>query len=269
VKFKSCPVTIKAAGEQDGTEDGVFEALVATYDVDSIGDRIVPGAFADTLAEWKASGDPIPVYWSHRMDDPDYNIGFVEDAEERAEGLWVKGRLDLDASKAAQVYRLMKGRRVTQFSFAYDVIDGSPAKSEGADEFELRKLKVYEVGPTPIGMNQATELLGVKHAITEATDALGGLAEKMSGRLAAVKAGRTLSAKNEGRLRDAATLITEVLGSLPSEGDDEKATPAPPANVEELQVAPAVKTDEPARHGTASLRQRLDLELMQLEADAL
>ncbi len=163
MKVKSFPGRVKAAGEEDGADEGVFEAIVSAFgNVDSYGDRVVKGAFADTLAEWKASGDPIPVLWSHLSHDPDYHIGEVLDAAETDEGLWVKARLDLDEPKSRKIYRLLKGRRVKQFSFAYDVIDGSFVKSDGEDVYELRKLKLYEVGPTLIGVNQATQLLAVK-----------------------------------------------------------------------------------------------------------
>ncbi|WP_158884023.1 HK97 family phage prohead protease [Amycolatopsis anabasis] len=172
MKVKTCPVRIKAAGEQDGTDDGVFEAIVAAYNVDSVGDKIRPGAFADTLAEWQESGNPIPVLWSHMSHDPDYHIGYVEEAEEREEGLWVRARIDLDEPKARKVYRLLKGKRVRQFSFAYDIQEGGwvDAKSEDDDAagegyYELRKLRLYEVGPTLIGANSDTELLSVKSAI--------------------------------------------------------------------------------------------------------
>ena len=160
------PVTIKAAGTQDGTEDGVFEAIVAAYNVDSTGDKIVPGAFQDTLKTWADAGDPIPVLWSHMASDPEAHIGVVEDAEERlGEGLWVRARLDIDEPKALKVYKLLKGRRVTQFSFAYDIEDGQYVEtSDGEAYYELRRLKLYEVGPTLIGANQATNLLDVKHA---------------------------------------------------------------------------------------------------------
>lgn len=165
---KSAPARVKAAGEVDGLGDGEFEAIVSVFgNVDWYGDRVMPGAFKDTLAEWKERGDPIPVVWSHRYDDPDYHVGIVTDAEERDEGLWVRGRLDLDddAAKARQVYRLLKGRRVTQFSFSYDIDDADWAKEpsdDGGDVYELRKLKLHEVGPTLIGANPDTELLGVK-----------------------------------------------------------------------------------------------------------
>ena len=90
MRIKTCPVRIKAAGAHEGTPDGEFTALVAMFgNIDSDGDKIVKGAFADTLKSWAESGDPIPVYWSHRRDDPDMNIGHVLEAKETDDGLWI------------------------------------------------------------------------------------------------------------------------------------------------------------------------------------
>ena len=235
--MKSCPARVKAAGPDDGLADGQFRALVSVFgNKDSYGDVIVPGAFAETLAEWAASGDPIPVYYSHRMDDPDFNIGHVLEAQETDEGLEVLAQLDIDdpvpGSKAPQVHRLLKGRRITQFSFAYDVLEGGWAKRQdeaGKDDeyYELRKLKLYEVGPTPIGANQETELLAVKSAAE-------GLARE-------VKAGRVLSAKNESALREARDAIDSVLSSLGDE--DGKAAPAAdPHDQEKASGEPEAKS---------------------------
>lgn len=257
--FKSCPAQIKAAGEQDGLAAGEFEAIVSVFgNRDSYGDVVVPGAFTDTLAEWKSSGDPIPVYYSHRMDDPDFNIGEVVDAKEVAEGLWVKGRIDLEdplpGSKAPQVHRLMKGRRLTQFSFAYDIDEAGWVTKDDEEFFELRKLKLHEVGPTPIGANDQTELLGIKAAGAAARH----LAEQ-------VKAGRVLSAKNETSLRDslsqledAATGIKNVLAVIDDEAnDDEKAKDSRPANDEGRKA----KSEEPSGPSPADLSALLSIEL--------
>jgi HK97 family phage prohead protease len=244
---KSCGVKVKAVGAEDGVDDGVFEAIVSVFgNVDSYGDRVMKGAFADTLAEWKSSDAPIPVYWSHRMDDPDYNIGHVLEAKETDEGLWVKAQIDLESPKAAQVFRLLKGRRVTQFSFAYDVEAYRIVK--GADDdtsvWELDKLKLYEVGPTPIGANQETELLSVKAA--------GHHASHLA---AEVKAGRVISAKNEGELRTAYDSIGKVLSALEPE-DEGKASGNEPVKVDE----PArVKAEEPMRAPSALTRLQLEL----------
>ena len=277
MRIKSCPVRIKAAGEHEGTDEGTFEAIVAAYNLDSVGDKITPGAFAETLATWKAGGNPIPVLWSHMSHDPDYHIGEVLEAEERPEGLWVKARLDLDeGSKAAQVYKLLKGRRVTQFSFAYDVEEGAWVdQKDGEGYYELRKLKLYEVGPTLIGANQATELLDVKSsdgatmriAVEGASASQADeLRQALTGAMAA-KAGRTLSAKNEERVKDIARLAKELLDSLSSDNqDDEKATPVSPES--SPQVTPEAK-ESPAKPSPASLRQLADLASLEAEIPTL
>jgi HK97 family phage prohead protease len=242
---KTAPVEVKAVDAEAGT----FEAIVSVFgNKDSYGDKVVPGAFAETLREWAAKGDPIPVYWSHRMDDPDFNIGWVLDAKEVESGLWVKGQLDLDnptaTSKAPQVHRLLKGRRVTQFSFAYDIVEAAFVETEDEWWYELRQLKLHEVGPTPIGANQDTELLAVKAAAATARHLAGS-----------VKAGRVLSATNETSLRTAlesiessAAEIKNVLGALgtETEDDNEKASghdsakdEAPRGKSEELRFNPS------------------------------
>src|SRR5690349_11867569 len=164
MQVKTCPATVKAAGAHEGVDEGIVEAIVAAYNVDSVGDRIVPGAFKNTLARRKDSGNPIPFVWNHKSDDPESYIGEVLEAEERPEGLWVKARIDLDEPKALKVYKLLKGRRVTQMSFAYAEVDARPAaKSDDGALKELHELDMYECGPTMLGCNQATALLDVKH----------------------------------------------------------------------------------------------------------
>ncbi len=158
---KAQAVALKSAP----SEEGSFEAIVAVFNnIDSYGDVILKGAFADTLTEWKDSGYPVPVVWSHDKDDPFSHIGVVTEAKETDTGLLVKAQLDLDNPKAAQVHKLLKGGRVKEFSFAfsYDMEDVNPAKRDGVEVRELKKLKLYEVGPTMVGANPSTQLIGVK-----------------------------------------------------------------------------------------------------------
>lgn len=160
------------AGPDDGLDEGQFEAYASVFgNKDSYGDIVVPGAFAETLEEWKDSGDVVPLLFGHNMQDPDYNLGHVIDAKEDERGLRTRNQLDLSNPKAAQVYKMLKGRRVRQMSFAYDVLEGGEAQrplegAKSADEvehyYELRKLKLYEVSVVPIGANQETEILAVK-----------------------------------------------------------------------------------------------------------
>lgn len=202
------------AGPDDGLGDGVFTAYASVFgNRDSYGDVVVKGAFADDLKAWEESGQNIPLLFGHNMSDPSFNLGHVE-AKEDDHGLLVTGYLDLENPTAVQVYRMLKGRRINQMSFAYDVLDGAHVKSEGDEVFELRKLKTYEVSVVTIGANQETEILAVKSA----ADALLS------------KAGRVLSAKNETALRSAhqqlvgaADEIKNVLSVFGDEsGDDQE-----------------------------------------------
>lgn len=166
-RVKSAAVKLKA-GPDDGLQEGQFEAYASVFgNKDSYGDIVMPGAFADTLAEWKDSGNIIPLLFGHNMSDPDYNIGGVVDAKEDDKGLLTLNQLDLENPKAVQTYRLLKGRRINQMSFAYDILEGGAAQSKDDDGeedywYELRKLKLYEVSVVPIGANQETEILAVK-----------------------------------------------------------------------------------------------------------
>jgi HK97 family phage prohead protease len=157
-KALSFPASIKAASDQ---RTGEFEAIVSVFgNVDHGGDRVMPGAFTNTLAEWRASGAPIPVIWNHDWNNPLAHIGKAdpEQARETDDGLLVRGQLDMHDSYAAKVYDLLAERRVKEFSFGYQVRDSE--QKDGATN--LTDLELFEVGPTLKGMNPATQLLAVK-----------------------------------------------------------------------------------------------------------
>lgn len=204
--IKSFPAQFKA-GPDDGLAEGEFIVYPSTFTrtPDSYGDVVAKGAFADTIKEWSESGNVLPGLYGHRLDDPDYFVASAVEMTEDDHGWRVRGMFDLDSPKGAQVYRLVKGRRLNQLSFAFDVLDeGSVKLDDGTEANELRKLKVYEFSFVPIGANQDTSVVAVK-AIAEG-----------------LKAGRVLSSKNETALRDARDAIDSVLASL--EADDGKST---------------------------------------------
>lgn len=230
MRTKDCTARVKAAGVADGLAEGQFVAIVSVFgNEDSMGDIVKAGAFTDTLAAWDTKGDPIPVIWSHDWSDPFSHIGTVLKATETLQGLEVTGQIDdLDTNPTAQqVYRLLKGRRVTQFSFAYDVNEGAWVQDDQhpwGGYYELRKLSLHEVGPCLVGANQETELLAAKAA----------------GLVRGAKAGRVLSQSNYDSLAKAHTAIGEVLAS---------ATPEKSKTPEKTIEEPG-QPGEPAADGT-------------------
>ena len=238
---KDTTVHLKA-GPEDGLGEGQFTAYASVFgNVDSYGDIVTKGAFANDLARWEKSGNAIPVLFAHQMSDPDYNIGSVIYAEEDNIGLKVTAQLDLENPKAKQVYRMLKGRRINQMSFAYDVLDGSTEKVDGQDVYEIRDLKLYEVSVVTVGANQETEILAVKQA--------ADLADRMT---QGIKAGRVLSAKNESELRSAHEALGRVLSVLDGTPDEQKASEPDPSRQSHDDtpvksaptVAPEVEGDE-------------------------
>lgn len=199
--FDVDPASLDTSGEP-----GEFEAVVAVFgNVDQGGDRMVKGAFARTLKE---AGMP-PVVWSHEWQTPP--IGHITQAEETDEGLHVKGRLfvaaDEDHAIARQVYAAMKAGALREFSFGYQAREHRQVETEdGKSVRELVDVDLFEVGPTLKGMNPATRLVGVKHALDE------------------MKAGRVLSTANERKLQQAAVLIGDVLSTAQLNPDDTTAT---------------------------------------------
>ena len=209
---KEASARIKAVAEvEEGKSEGEFTALVSVFDTkDTYGDVIRKGAFAKTISEWSSGDDFLPVVWAHDWADPFAHIGRVTKAEETDEGLVITGLIeDLDSNpKAAQVYRLLKGRRIKNFSFAYDVLDGGYKTDDEFGEYnELRELKLFEAGPCLVGVNQDTQLLDVKARAA----------------LASVKAGRVLSQKNFDHLVAARDALDEVIKAATPEELGEKA----------------------------------------------
>lgn len=248
---KDAPALVKA-GPDDGLAEGEFTAYASVFgNKDSYGDVVLPGAFANDLKRWEKSGNPIPLLFGHNMSDPDYNLGEIVKAEEDATGLKVHARLDLDNPKAAQTYRMLKGRRINQMSFAYDVIAGGYAtrKKDPADDsddpdleaiYELRELKVYEVSVVTIGANSETEILAVK--------SIPAIADRAE---AAIKAGRVLSAKNEDEIRTAHDALARVLSVL--DQDEEKASGKPGKSVRPGDPGPAADQANPSVNPSALL----------------
>lgn len=164
MRHKQSDIRIKT-GARSGLAEGEFIAYPSTFtrEPDAYGDVVAPGAFLESIAAWQKSGDALPVLYGHRMDDPDMILGSVLDQGEDGHGWWIKGQFDLESPKAAQVWRLVKGRRLTKLSFAYDTIDeGQVELEDGRKANELRRVRVYEASFVPVPANPDTSVVAVK-----------------------------------------------------------------------------------------------------------
>lgn len=217
MKIKSLPVSFKA-GPDDGLAEGEFLVYPSTFTrtPDSYGDVVAKGAFEENIKAWKASGDVLPGMYLH---DPNQIVAAAIDMGEDDHGWWVKGVFDDDPA-AQRIYKLVKGKRLSSLSFAYDTLDeGAVQLADGVKANELRKLAVHEFSFLPKGYaaNPDTSVVAVKSAVEMLTTS--------------IKAGRVLSAKNEESLRGvvetlggALSDIKNVLSQVAAGEDQEKAS---------------------------------------------
>jgi len=247
MKIKSAPLVGVKAGPDDGLEEGEFIVYPSTFTrtPDSYGDVVAPGAFAESIKTWAESGNVLPGLYGHRLDDPDFFVAYATEMAEDEHGLRVRGRFDLDAEKARQVYRLVKGRRLSQLSFAYSVLsEGEVELDSGEKANELRKLEIHEFSFVPVGANQDTSVVAVKSG-----------AEALRARLAG---GGIFTPDQIDSLTKAHSSLAAVLAAVgeTSTGSTASGTPAgkPPAADEALTGKSAARGEDPSATPSARAR---------------
>lgn len=166
-RFKSL-VSTPTVRYKSVAEGGVVCGYASTFDrePDAYGDVVAPGAFTETLEEWKGlngRGVYIPLLWNHDSNDPKNNIGRVVVAYEDVRGLYIEAEFDQDNEYAQYVRKLVKEGRAYQFSFAYAILDQADVKlPDGTTANELRKLDLFEVSLVQVPANQHAEVTDIK-----------------------------------------------------------------------------------------------------------
>ena len=151
---------------EDMMEDGTFTGYASTFDMDSMGDTILPGAFKRTLNSWAAKNRPIPVLWQHKADEP---IGVTMNAMEDERGLRVQGRLLMGLQRAKEAYEAAKAGILGGLSIGFSIPrDGATRMDDGTRE--IREVKLYEYSFVTFPANESAVFTGVKHATEELAD---------------------------------------------------------------------------------------------------
>lgn len=127
------PIRFKATSV---TEDGTFEGYGNVFNVvDSYGDIVLPGAFAESLADHKAKGTLPKLLWQHDEAQP---IGVWNEMFEDEHGLYCKGRLILEVEKARECHALMKAGAIDGLS-----IGGEPIEPEKVYGYQLAERGIH------------------------------------------------------------------------------------------------------------------------------
>ena len=146
-------------------ESRTVEGWASTFGgIDSYGDTILPGAFADSIKRYKPK-----MLWQH---DSRQVIGVWDSATETAQGLYVKGRI-LDTQLGDDAYKLAKAGAIDSMSIGYGVKDSTYDQKTGIRS--LKKIDLWEVSLVTFPANSDATITMVKAAMEEidaATDLL-------------------------------------------------------------------------------------------------
>ena len=144
-------------------EDGTFTGYGSVFgNMDSYREIVLPGAFSESIKAIKAAGDPLPMLWQHKSDQP---IGGYTSLVEDSHGLKVTGFLLKDeVQQAKEAYALMKARIVKGLSIGYYVLQDSYNEKDNVRN--LVKLDLREISPVTFPANVEAQVDNVKAALS-------------------------------------------------------------------------------------------------------
>jgi HK97 family phage prohead protease len=150
------PLTIKSV-----SDSGEFEGYGSVFGVvDSYSDVVVRGAFTASLARWKEKGRLPAMLWQHNMSEP---IGIYTEMREDDVGLYVKGRLLVDADPLAKrAHGHMKAGSLTGLSIGYMLEDGGYDYDKEKGIWLLKAIDLWEVSPVTFPANDEARITDVK-----------------------------------------------------------------------------------------------------------
>ncbi len=141
---------------KDVSDEGTFEGYGSVFgNVDVYGEKVMPGAFVESLARHKREGSNVLMLWNHDSSQP---IGVWDDLAEDAKGLWGKGRFLLDIQRAREIHTLAKNRAIGGLSIGYRETD---TDQDGAVRL-LKKLELYEISPVTFPANRRARIESIK-----------------------------------------------------------------------------------------------------------
>lgn len=144
---------------KDVSQEGTFTGYGSIFgNVDSYGEKVMPGAFAESLARHRKEGSKPLMLWQH---DPSEPIGVWEDLAEDGKGLRGTGRFVLETTRGREAYALLKAGALKGLSIGYREIEAEP---DGNIRL-LKKLDLMEISIVSFPANRRARIDAVKEAL--------------------------------------------------------------------------------------------------------
>ena len=169
MEFLTMPFEIKEVEETDnnGQRFGIVKGFGSTFgNIDRGGDRILKGAFKDTLAKHTEKGRQIKMRSQHWD-----TIGGWPIFKETGKGLYLEGNINLSVQKGAEEYSLAKQGVVTDLSIGYRAVDTEYVTDKTADKDgndierrirNIKSLELFEVSLVDFPMNDQANITAIK-----------------------------------------------------------------------------------------------------------
>lgn len=159
-KFSFNAIEVKEV-QANGLNVGRIAGYASTYNIDRVGDMVMPGAFTKTIKSFNEEKRPIRMYYQH---DEKELIGAFNPThmKEDANGLYVEGDINLDVQRGREVYALAKQGVLSDMSIGYVVKDFEMAKGVRL----LKDIDLWEISVVSEPANPKAKILQVK-SVTE------------------------------------------------------------------------------------------------------
>jgi HK97 family phage prohead protease len=173
--------------------------------VDQQDDRVLPGAFAESLRIRPS----VPLLWQHNTAEP---IGKTTLLEERDYGLYFEASLTEGVQRADEALALAADQVVKTMSIGYWVKEWSWEESDKQSVRNLHKLDLVEVSPVTFAANEGAIIQSVTKGVQGSHVGIGALLSQM---LQSVDNGLELrAAMMESAGIDAEAMLSIMLGEI-------------------------------------------------------
>jgi HK97 family phage prohead protease len=137
---------------------GIVEGYASTFNgIDSYGDSVAPGAFANTIKR------DVPVMlWQHNQSAP---IGRWLDLQEDSRGLHVRGQINLQTTAGREAYSHLSEGDINGMSIGFKIA-ANGAEQKG-DVRILREIDLKEISIVSLPADPNARVLQVKRELTK------------------------------------------------------------------------------------------------------
>ena len=138
------------------TDDGTFEGYASIFgEIDQGMDSIQPGAFLGSLVSFPPA--KVKMLWQHQRSEV---IGKYLEIREDGNGLYCKGKLNMDVQRGREAHALMREGSIDGLSIGYRSLEDRMDRNSGVRT--LIKIELREISIVTFPMQETAQVRRVK-----------------------------------------------------------------------------------------------------------